>query len=158
MTKLTDSGWEISFLVFVRDLLSYIIVQLGHLSTFGSPENTLLVVKNRFRKIWFRFLNRRGSPISVIIQGFCPISWSKECHKKIRIGVELWTVKDFSSQKVDFAKKTITYCQKLVRGHGYYGLCSRLLSTDPKKKIWKILKIVTCERFWNDPLVRPEPP
>ena len=82
----------------------------------------------------------------------------KNATKKIWIGLELWTVKDFSSQKVDFARKTITNCQKLDRGHGYYGLCFRLLSTDPTKKIWKNLKIAACERFWSDPLVRPESP
>ena len=62
----------------------------------------------------------------------------KNATKKIWIGLELWTVKGFSSQKIDFARKTIINYQKLDPGHGYYGLCSRLLSTDPTKKVWKI--------------------
>ena len=49
--KVTDPGREICFWVLISDLLSCIILQPGHLSTFGSLGNTLLVVENRPRKV-----------------------------------------------------------------------------------------------------------
>ena len=59
-TRVTDLRWKFSCFVSIKGLLRYNIVPYGTLTIIGFPETTLLVVENRLRKVWGRFLTLRG--------------------------------------------------------------------------------------------------
>ena len=68
--KVTDLGREFSYFVFISHLLRDNLMPYGNLRIFRSPESTLLVVKNRLRKVWDRFSTIRGQPKFLTIRTF----------------------------------------------------------------------------------------